>query len=95
MSVRRWLPPGMLARRIARLLLVAHAEGVIKLGGYSEIQLKEWQWQNLSIGPRKKLGSLWRIHGTAILAHRQGKPMAVEIAPEQLQDLQTVLSEAS
>lgn len=93
--MRRWLPPGALARRIARLLIVAHGEGVITLGGYSEIQVKEWQWQNLSIGPRKKLGALWRLHGAAILAHRQGKPTVVELAPEQLEDLRGVLSEAS
>lgn len=93
--MKRWLPPGALARRIARLLILAHEDGAIRLGGYSEIQVREWQWQNLSIGPRKKLGSLWRLHGAAVLAHRQGKPMAVELAPDQLEDLHAVLSEAS
>ena len=64
----RWAPKNSLAKKIARSLVLAHRRGDIKLGAISMTQCEEWQWcRVLAIGPRMKLGSLWKEHGEAVM----------------------------
>lgn len=90
-KVKQWAPCNALARRVARMLLLAHRDGIIDLGGVSEVQVTEWQFRNLTIGPRMKIGSLWRTHGRKILEHQQGS----SLAPEQRETLEHALQAAS
>jgi hypothetical protein len=97
-KMNRWAPKNRLARRIARILLVAHRKKVIDLGPLTRQQIEAWQWVSvLRIGPRLKLGAMWRTHGQKVLEHRRsmGGNELVELAPEQRTRLEDVLTEAS
>ncbi len=94
-SARRWAPRNKVARVIVRMLLQAHRDEVIKLGSWTEVQVREWQVVgDLWIGPRMKLGALWRTHGRTILEHRKTVKGA-ELPPEHRDCLVDVLVEAS
>lgn len=73
------------------MLLLAHREGIINLGGVSEVQVTDWQFLNLTVPARMKIGSLWRTHGRKILEHQQSS----SLAPDQLEKLEHALQEAS
>jgi hypothetical protein len=57
-----------LSRRILRLLLKAHNEGVIELSGSDEVMMRDWLFfPILTLGVRWKLGALWKTYGPAVV----------------------------
>ena len=94
MTIKRWAPKSRLSRRMAMIMVAAHREGVIELGGFSSVQLMEWRWMpSLTVGARMKIGALWREHGQAII--QWNKYGDLRLAPEQQERLEQAASEAS
>lgn len=77
---KRWTPTVTLSRRILRLLLVAHREGIIELSADEERQVRDWAFfRFLTLPVRWRLGDLWKKHGPEVVE------AGVQEASEELQ----------
>lgn len=80
---RAWTPSPKLARKILRLLFVAHREGVIELSSDHESKIRQWIFcKSLTLWARWSLADIWKVYGRTVVdwVNREAKEADEELS---------------